>query len=408
MYFLQVGWPGWASTGAGALNQLLVGVGGQITASATAWLGILLFLICVVVLAVGQKVERTLELAQWFMIAWIIGFLLVADLFLVPLSKWPALIGGYFGFNAATGSFLFIPPGADFLLLGAFAAYSGAGGCINATISNWMRDKGFGMGSVVGFIPGAVGGKLVKLSHTGIVFEPKGDNMRKWNIWWKYAGADQYGLWLIGAFLGMGLPGLMAFNFIKAGTDIRGLGVAAALANEVYKVGGIFLWALTLLCGVWILFSTQLGIIDGFVRGCTDMIWTGSKFAREKIGDVRVVYYGLLALMTVWGVGLMALPLLGVQITGIDFIQQGANWAGVNFVFLAVLTIIVNRKFLPAEVKPAVWREATVVLCGIFFAFFALAWLFTSASGLAQIPMVVIYFGIFLVWGVLAYFLRKK
>ena len=39
-----------------------------------------------------------------------------------------------------------LPAGTDFFLLGALVAYSGAGGVTNITLSNWARDKGYGMG----------------------------------------------------------------------------------------------------------------------------------------------------------------------------------------------------------------------------------------------------------------------
>ena len=43
-------------------------------------------------------------------------------------------------------SFAFFPPGADCILIGAFAGFSAAGGVVNITLSNWARDKGYGMG----------------------------------------------------------------------------------------------------------------------------------------------------------------------------------------------------------------------------------------------------------------------
>ena len=341
------------------------------------------------------------------MIAFIISFLLIADLIIVPLANWPAMVVGFFGFDAAKGGFNFIPQGADMMLLAGFAAYSGAGGCINATITNWMRDKGFGMGSVVGYIPSLVGGQTVKLSHTGSVFPITPDNMRKWKLWWKYAGADQYGLWMLGAFIGMGLPSLLYAGFIARGTNISSATIAATLGNTMYSTYGMLLWVLTLFCGLWILFSTQLGIVDGFVRGCTDMIWTGSGYVRAKIQDVRVVYYSLLGLITAWGIGCIAYTVVS-DVTGFFLILLGASWAGVNFIFLAGLVLIVNRKFLPKELKPALWREVVVIALLLFFAFFSYNWLFTNASGLAIMPIAMGFFAIFLVWGLASYFMKKK
>ena len=42
-------------------------------------------------------------------------------------------------------------------LLGALVGYSGGGGVLNLTLSNWARDKGYGMGSRVGHIAGRRG-----------------------------------------------------------------------------------------------------------------------------------------------------------------------------------------------------------------------------------------------------------
>ena len=61
----------------------------------------------------------------------------------------------------------------DFLLLGALVAYSGCGGVLNLTLSNWARDKGYGMGSRVGYIGGAVGGEKVQLADTGFMFDAR-------------------------------------------------------------------------------------------------------------------------------------------------------------------------------------------------------------------------------------------
>lgn len=36
----------------------------------------------------------------------------------------------------------------------------------------------------------------------------------------------------------------------------------------------------------------------------------------------------------------------------------------------AILTIVLNRKFLPREFRPSAWREAMLVLNAVFFGFF--------------------------------------
>jgi threonine/homoserine/homoserine lactone efflux protein len=96
------------------------------------------------------------------------------------------------------------------------------------------------------------------------------------------------------------------------------------------------------------------------------MVWSGSARLRGRRGvDVRRVYYSILAVFVAWGcIALnLAQPLTLVVI--------GANVAGVNFVFLSIHTLVVNRKVLPRELRPPVWREVMVALCALFFGGFA-------------------------------------
>src|ERR1041384_5841495 len=173
LYFLQMGWPGWAGAAAGAVFFLfakrLPGTGEAGTVYA---IGVGLFLMCGLVLMFGRRIERTLEYLNWIMIALIIGGLGILAILFVPLSTWGASVPGFAAFDVRTGSFQLLPAGADFFLLGAFAAYTGGGGVTNLTLTNWARDKVYGMSSSVGFIPAAVGGKKLELAHSGSTFVP--------------------------------------------------------------------------------------------------------------------------------------------------------------------------------------------------------------------------------------------
>ena len=139
--------------------------------------------------------------------------------------------------------------------------------------------------------------------------------------------------------------------------------VANLQATGIAAVHGQVFWYLTLLCGFWILFSTQLGIVDGLPRATTDILWSASPRLRRG-GDVRRVYYGVLVVFAIWGcIGLnLARP--------ITLIIIGANAAAFIFVVEAIHTLVVNRKFLPRELRPPLWREACLVLCSLFYGAF--------------------------------------
>jgi hypothetical protein len=242
LYFLQMGWPGWAGAAAGAVFFLFAKRLPIAVETGTVYaIGVGLFLLCALILTFGRRIERTLEYLNWIMVSVIIGGLGILAVMFVPVSTWLAAVAGFAGFDVQRGSFQFVPPGADFFLLGAFAAYCGGGGVANLTLSNWARDKGYGMSSIVGFIPAAVGGKNVSLAHTGSTFKPDASSLERWRGWWHIIRVDQWGVYFIGAILGMVLPALLYVTFVPSGSDIRGLGIAAALAESVAtQKGAIF------------------------------------------------------------------------------------------------------------------------------------------------------------------------
>src|SRR5690349_18502770 len=373
LYFLQMGWPGWAGAAAGAvffLTAKRIPQAGE--AGIVYGIGVGLFLLCTLILTFGRRIERTLEYLNWIMIALIIGGLGVLALLFVPLSTWGAAVVGFAGFDVKTGSFQFVPPGTDYFLLGAFAAYAGGGGVANLTLSNWARDKGYGMSSSVGFIPAAVGGKKVALAHSGSTFEPNAESLERWRGWWRIVRVDQWGVFFVGAILGMALPALLYVTFVPAGSDIRGLGIAAALAHAVAtQKGAIFGGAIAVL-GVWLLFKTQLDILEAMTRGVTDILWAGSARIRAwRGGDVRVVYYSVLAVITVWGI-------LALRMTQpIVLLALSANMAGIVFIISSLHLLYVNTRLLPVELRPPMWRRLALVALSLFYGMFLILWLWS-------------------------------
>ena len=258
-------------------------------------IGVATFFVCVAILLVGRRIERTLEVLNWVLIGVILTSFLALGLAFVPSGTWLAAGVGFGGYDRVSSAFAFMPGGMDFVLLASLVAYSGCGGITNVTLSNWARDRGYGMGERVGYIPAAVGGQRVHLAHTGFIFTPDAANMTRWHGWWRVVRADQWGVFFMGGLLGMALPALLYVTFLPRGTDIRGLGIAAALASSIGQQAGAAMGTVIALLGAWLLFKTQLDNLEGMVRALTDMLWTGSSRMRAwRGGDVRRVYYSVL------------------------------------------------------------------------------------------------------------------
>jgi hypothetical protein len=231
---------------------------------------------------------------------------------------------------------------------------------------SWLRDKGFGMGSIVGAIPSAVKGRQISLSKTGSIFDPaKESNMSAWRGWWKYLWIDQGLVWAGGCILGMYLCVLLAYGLIPVGTKLTGWGAGAYQAEYMAKFWKPF-WFLSLFTGFWILWGTQLAVTDGYVRSVTDIIWSSTKKPHAWKGGSKVVYYLALLIFCAWGcVAInLAAPLMLIMI--------GANMAGFIFVVASLHLIAVNHKLLPKPLRPPLWRTISLIGCAVFYAFFVI------------------------------------
>src|ERR1044071_4088762 len=72
LYFLQMGWPGWAGAAAGAVYFLFAKrLPGEAESNVVYAIGAGLFLLCGLILMIGRRIERTLEYLNWIMLPFI-------------------------------------------------------------------------------------------------------------------------------------------------------------------------------------------------------------------------------------------------------------------------------------------------------------------------------------------------
>ncbi len=148
------------------------------------------------------------------------------------------------------------------------------------------------------------------------------------------------------------------------------MAIAAELSAAMASRGIAVFAYLVALMGAWVLFKTQLDIVEGMVRSITDILWTGSRRLHKLAsGDVRYVYYGILAAVVVWGV--LALRLA----QPIILLQLGANMAGIVFIISSLHILYLNTHLLPKELQPPLWRRIALVMLSLFYGFFVYVWL---------------------------------
>ena len=345
---------------------------------------------------IGGKVYNMLQAVMTIKVAVVLGFCLtIGILFVSPLHWWnvmsgfakfgnvPIKIDGQDGLTNVfahlwhDGSWPLIELG-NIAVLGAFAGYAGGGGLANSTYSNYVRDKGWGMGRQVGAIASAVGGRDITLSHLGKVFLITPDNLRKWRGWWKYILTDQIIVWAPGCFMGMALPALLSLEFAsysKLYNQSDKLEWAQAMitadgirhAPQFGPALGALLWTVTLIVGLTVLLPSQMSIVEDFSRRWTDIIWSASRHARDRMRDdqVKYIYYTLLFSYVVWT--MIAAYVFSTYGTPKLMTLIIANLNNLAIGVTAFQLLWINITLLPSELRPRWYHQAGMVACGVFY-----------------------------------------
>ncbi len=323
------------------------------------WISYAVLLLTVVLLLSGKSIERVLEKLSWAMIVWIFTFLVVVNVLVVSPENWSRTAKGFVTPAA-------LPDNVDLMLLALFAATAGSGGLGNLAISNWFRDKGFGMGKHMGGIGGLLNKEHVELASVGYVFPTNETNLQRWRHWWRYAMLDQAGLWAIGCAVGMFLNVNLAASIVPPDAEISGYDAGAFQAHYLAAQIWQGLWALTLLNGFWILYSTHLGNTDCLTRTIADICWAA--YPRLQRWSASRVYAVLLGFFTVWGLITLALGENALSLFKILGVIASPIMA-----VAAIQILRVNTRFLPPEIRPAWWRRIALIVCAMGYGGIAVA-----------------------------------
>jgi hypothetical protein len=355
--------------------------------------GFVAMLFVILLLSIGKSVQRSIERFSWIGCAFIFSGLLFLVIRFVPMSTWASTATGFVQFGE-------LPTRVNPVLLAAFAAYSAAGGIFNTATSNWSRDKGYGMGKVVGYIPALIGGEKVTVGATGTAFSPNDSSLPRWKAWLWYVRSYQWTLFGLGAMLGMYLCVLLAVGLIPKGTNLAGWSIAAYQGEAVGQVIGPIGWVLVLGTGVWVLFTTQVNCSDACVRQSTELLWQTSPTLRGLCrGDIRRLYYAILAAFVLWTGALFTVG------TPLSLVILSANVAGVVFIIAGIQVFLVNHRLLPRSLRPGVLTSCALVALVIFYGIFTTAsvrdkiagWrpgVLTCCAIAAPVACLVIYCGI--------------
>ena len=342
-------WPGWALSSATLATYLF---GGNPTSIAVGML-----LVIGVALTLAPVVYVALERLIFLKVAMVLSLVALGLVLAIGGDTWRALPGAVISIGHVPGELGFA------LLLGA-VAFAGSGGGQNLCQSNWIRDKGFGMGQYIPRLVSPVTGE--DLATASVVsayrFEPTPENMVRWRRWWRFANVEQAVSFAAVSIVTITLTSMLAHSTLFG---VQGLPSNASflmiegrrLQENVGGWFGILFWA----TGAFSLFGSAMGITDYTSRLAADVL--KSTYLRHSPVTESRLYFWL-----VWG--LVAIG-CGILLFGLNqpmvLLVISACVGGTMMFMYSGLLIQLNRRFLPAPIRVRSFRLAVLVWAIMFF-----------------------------------------
>src|SRR5688572_24154036 len=257
-YFANL-WPGWVTSSATLTTYLF---GGE-----PRWIAIGMLIAVGLILTLAPVVYIALEKAQMLKVAAVVTLFVIGAIFAVGASAW--------GDAPQIVTRPEIPMELGFALLLGALAFAGAGGGQNLVQSNWIRDKGFGMGKYVPRLVSPITGQPEAAPSTGYVFEPTKENLARWKGWWKFANLEQIFTFVLITFLTILFTSLLAYSTVFGREGLaNNIGFiktqGEVLAERVGSWFKYFFWII----GSFSLFAAALGIVDYTSRMAADVLKT--------------------------------------------------------------------------------------------------------------------------------------
>ncbi len=351
-------WPGWATGGTTTLSFAL-----GFSEDAIPYITIGILVLIGLVLTFSPVVYQTIEKIQFFMVALIVLFIIYAIFALLGGDGYEALGRGFVEVDKIPDGVADVGAAA---LLGAIA-FAGAGGVMNLVQSNWVRDKGLGMGAKLPKVVSPFTGEEVAAPTTGYFFHRDEENMRKWNGWWKVANREQF--WTFFVIGAVALLVFMTLTFVTVGaggTDAESFDFINLQGEALKADQGAWLGTLFWLIGSVVLFSTNLTVVDMIGRLTADVLKTTTLRDNDRWSESRLYF------ITVWSMILFGSIIL---LVGIDqpllllVIASALN--GLVMAVYSVLLLQLNRWTLPREIGLRGFRFVAILWAVAFYGFFS-------------------------------------
>jgi hypothetical protein len=349
--------PGWATSGATLINYLgLIGEGAiPIVAS-------IVLVATALALTLSPVVYQALEKIQTVLVAIIMAFLVVGIFVATEAGAWASIV------TQAPGSIAGIPGAVGAIGIAAFlgaVAFAGAGGANNLTQSNYIRDKGLGMGGRMPKVVSPITGEEVAAPSLGYTFPVNEENMRRWREWWKVCNREHFITFFLIGCLTLIMLSVLVYSTVGQ-AELTGEADITFIQEEARILGNeIGGWFSTffLFAGMVVLFSTSIGIMDYVSR------LSASELKVSFFGESEIITESRIYFVFAWviAIGGSLILLAGLQAPLVLLIISASGGGVVMFLYSGML-LWMNRRVLPDPIKMKGWRYPAMWIIFLVFA----------------------------------------
>ena len=346
--------PGWATGGATLFTFLFGGFGNIPVIASIALVATAL------ALTLSPVVYQALEKIQMVLVGIIVLFIVVGVFAATEAGAWarvvtqaPGSIPGVPGAIAALGAATF---------LGA-VAFAGAGGANNLTQSNYIRDKGLGMGGRMPKIVSPITGEEEAAPSLGYTFPLTEDNMRRWRGWWKIANQEHFITFFALGLFTLLMLSVLVYSVLGTGNFGEEFDFIEREAQALGSTIGGWFEGFFLFAGMVVLFSTSIGIMD-YVSRLSASELKVSFFPRSETITESRIYFTIAWLIAISG----SLILLAGLEAPLVLLIISASGGGVVMFFYSGMLIWMNTRALPDPIKLKGWRLVAMWITFLIFA----------------------------------------
>jgi hypothetical protein len=263
--------------------------------------------------------------------------------------------------DAVTG-FGRLPEGLAVALVLPALAFAGAGGGQNLVQSNWMRDKGYGMGVHIPHLASPVTGAPEAEPGTGYAFRETDDNLRRWHGWWRVSNTEQLVSFVAITIVTIVLMSLLAYSTVLGIESENNISFLQAEGDALMDRVGSWFGYLFWIIGATSLFAAALGIVDYTCRLVADVLKVSYLAENRRWSESRI-YFALVWLSVVWS----AIILLTITSQPLILLIISASIGGFMMFIYSGLLILINKRSLPPAIRIGGFRTATLVWSVLLF-----------------------------------------